>query len=111
MKDLSDYGWMDNKADKARRNMKDYNVMSMLGITDKDYIEEFNLDPDLEGKPEINDAMMDVVGAMNVKAEKARLIEEGMSSDQAQKKAYKIANNKRKEAEELLKAVTNQRGY
>jgi len=111
MEDLSDYGWMDNKADKARRNMKDYNVMSMHGITDKDYIKEFGLDPDLEGTPEINDAMMDVVGTMNMKAEKARLMEEGMPSEQAQKESAKIANNKRKQAEAHLKQVTEQRGY
>ena len=111
MEDLADYGWIDNKADKARRDMKDYNVMSMHGISDKNYIEEFNLDPELEGTPAINDAMMDVVGAMNLKAEKARLLEEGKASEQAQKEAYKIVNNKRKEAEDLLKAVTKQRGY
>ncbi|MEO1944644.1 MAG: hypothetical protein ABGY11_10115 [Candidatus Thioglobus sp.] len=111
MEDLTEYGWIDNKADKARRNMKDYNVMSIHGISDKEYIEEFNLDPELEGTPEINDAMMDVVGSMNLKAEKERLMEEGTPSDQAQKEAFRITNNKRKQAETHLKAVTEQRGY
>lgn len=111
MEDFTDSGWIDNKADKARRHMKDHNVMSMHGITDKEYIEEFGLDPDLEGKREINDAMMDVVGAMNVKAEKDRLMEEGMPSDQAQKEAYKIANKRRKQAEAHLKKVIEMRGY
>ncbi len=111
MEDLADSGWIDNKNDKLRRDMKDYNVMSMHGISDKDYIEEFNLDPDLEGTPEINDAMMDVVGSMNLKAEKSKLIEEGNSSDQAQKEAFKITNKKRKEAEDHLRKVTQMRGY
>lgn len=111
MQDLTEYGWIDNKADKARRNMKDYNVMSMHGISDKDYIEEFNLDPDLEGKPEINDVMMDIIGEMNLKAETARLLEEGKSPKQAQKEATRIVANKRNEAKALLEAVTKQRGY
>lgn len=111
MEDLSEYGWIDNKVDKIRSDMKDYNLMSMHGVTDKDYIEEFNLDPNLEGTPAINDAMMDVVGTMNLKAERARLIEEGNSPEKAQKEAYRIVNIKRKEAEEMLKAVTKQRGY
>lgn len=111
MKDLADYGWIDNKANKARSSMNNYNAMSMHGITDADYINEFGLDPSLEGKKEINDAMMDVVGAMNVKAEKSRLMEEGVPSDQAQKEAFKIANSKRKEAEAHLRKVSEQRGY
>jgi len=46
-----------------------------------------------------------------MKAEKARLMEEGMPSEQAQKESAKIANNKRKQAEAHLKQVTEQRGY
>lgn len=85
--------------------------MSLHGIKDKEYIEEFDLDPSLEGTPEINDAMMDVVSVMNLKAEKSRLLEEGVESEKAQQEAYKIVNKKRKEAESYLRDVTNQRGY
>jgi len=111
MEDLSDYGWIDNKADKARRDMKDYNAMSQHGMKDIEFIEEFGLDPSLEGTPAINDAMLDVVGSLNVKARKEELMMEGINSEQAQKEAFKYANNKRKEAEAHLKAVTKQRGY
>lgn len=91
--------------------MKDYNVMSMQGIKDMDYITEFGLDPSLEGTPEINDAMMDVVAMTNIKAEKEHLINTGMTAEQAQQEAHKVANKNRKQAEVHLQAVTEMRGY
>lgn len=60
--------------------MADQNWGRIYGITDKDYIEEFGLDPNLEGKPEINDAILKAVKAQEIKS---RVIE-GMSERQAQ---------------------------
>jgi len=91
--------------------MKDHNIMSQHGITDAEFIKEFNLSPELEGKPEINEAMLDIIGVNNVKDEKEALIEKGMRPDKAQKEAYKIANKLRKEAEKNLKQVIKVRGY
>ena len=85
--------------------------MSLNGITDADYISEFGLDPALEGTPEINDAMMDVVSVQNLNAEKKHLIEKGVPAELAQSEAYRTANKLRKEAETNLKAVTRARGY
>ena len=94
-----------------RRHMKDYNIMSLHGITDSEYISEFNLDPALEGTPAINDAMMDVVSMQNLKAEKQALLDKGVPADLAQSEAFRTANQARKEAESNLKAVIKQRGY
>ena len=91
--------------------MKDHNIMSLHGITDAEYISEFNLDPALEGTPAINDAMMDVVSMQNLKAEKQALLDKGVPADLAQSEAFRTANQARKEAESNLKAVIKQRGY
>ena len=85
--------------------------MSVHGLTDREYIEEFNLDPELEGKPEINTVMLDLVEAMNVKGDKTALIESGMTSNQADKEAVKNSRARRKQAEVLLKQVQKERGY
>ena len=54
-------------------------------FTDKDYIEELGLDPALEGKPAINDAIRKVVYNQTV----AQYMQEGIPEGTAHKMAKK----------------------
>lgn len=46
--------------------MKDQNKLAGRGVTDMEYIDLLGLDPALEGKPEINDAIYKSVRQKNV---------------------------------------------
>jgi hypothetical protein len=46
----------------------EYNVLALRGadIKDKEYVEMYNLDPELANTPKINDAMLDLVYNENI---------------------------------------------
>lgn len=83
--------------------MENKNYLWLRGqttYTDKDFIEKFNLDPSLEGKPEINDKMLDVVFELN----KANYMDyHNMPEDEAAEKANDARTNVAKDIARALK--------
>jgi hypothetical protein len=49
---------------------KDYNYLALrgAGIKDEEYVEKYNLDPEIANTPKINDAMLDIVYQENIDA-------------------------------------------
>jgi hypothetical protein len=49
---------------------KDYNYLALrgAGIKDEEYVEKYNLDPEIANTPKINDAMLDIVYKENIDA-------------------------------------------
>ena len=65
--------------------MADQNRGKMIGITDKDYIEAFDIDPSMEGNPNINRVIRDKIRDQTMRA----YMEEGMDEAMAMKLAKK----------------------
>lgn len=83
--------------------MENKNYLWLRGnqtFTDRDFIEQFNLDPDLEGKPEINEAMLDVTYNLNKQHYMDSL---NMTEEDAHEKADAIRANTRADIAKLLK--------
>ncbi len=82
--------------------MENQNYLWLRGqksYTDKDFIETFNLDPSLEGKPEINDAMLDVTHKINMQH---YMDANNMTEEDARSKADAIRDNTRADIHSIL---------
>lgn len=90
---------------------RNYNLMSMHGITDQDYVDELGAPEELIGKPEINDWIIQKTYEDNLAVETRMNIEEGMDPDKAAKEAEKVAKAGVKVARANLSKVTKSRGY
>ena len=65
----------------------DKNRGARMGFTDKDYIEALGLDPALEGKPEINQAIKKAIAAQTTR----NFVQDGrMNETRAQKLANRV---------------------
>jgi len=91
--------------------MKDYNIMSLEGITDQDYVDSFGVPQELANTPKINDWMINDTYEKNLTMEYEAALKSGRSEDEAKRWANKVAINGRNESRKLLKKVKKLRGY
>ena len=90
---------------------KDYNIMSEHGVTDIDYVEEFQMPMALVGTPAVNDFMISYVYDQNVMSATKEYMDSGMDTRLAATKAHKEAGEHKKIALQQLHKVIKRRGY
>jgi len=91
--------------------MQEHNIMSLEGITDQEYVDNFGAPQELVNTPAINEWMINDTYEQNLTAEYEAAIDAGSNQNEAKQWANKIANNGRNEARKLLKKVRKARGY
>ena len=91
--------------------MKEHNIMSLEGITDQEYVDNFGVPSELANSASINDWMINDTYEKNLTAEYEAAIKEGRNENEAKQWANKVANQGRSEARKLLKKVRKARGY
>ena len=85
--------------------------MSLEGIKDQEYVDNFGAPQELVNTPAINEWMINDTYEQNLTAEYEAAIDAGSNQNEAKQWANKIANNGRNEARKLLKKVRKARGY
>lgn len=80
--------------------MKNFNRLALQGvdIDDNEFIKEFNLNPNLAGKPEINDAILNVMYEKNIK----NYVNDGIPIGEAKSKAGRLRAEAKREIQALL---------
>jgi hypothetical protein len=80
--------------------MKNFNRLALQGvdIDDNEFVKEFNLNPNLAGTPEINDAILNVMYEKNIK----NYINDGIPINEAKSKAGRLRAEAKKEIQALL---------
>lgn len=80
------------------------NILALRGsqITDGEYIEQFGLDPSLEGKPELNDAMLEVIYQKNLENYRAQ--------EKTEEEAVKLSKQHRVNAANNLNKIYKKKG-
>ena len=96
---------------KNEKQKRDYNIMSLDGVTDQEYVDLFNVPPNVANTPEINNWLINDTYAKNLELEYNTAIKNGRSEQEAVKWSHKVANKGRKDARNLLKQIQNKRGY
>jgi hypothetical protein len=91
--------------------MQEHNIMSLEGITDQEYVDNFGVPQELVNTPAINEWMINDTYEKNLTAEYEAAIEAGSNQNEAKQWANKVANNGRNEARKLLKKIRKARGY
>jgi hypothetical protein len=91
--------------------MQEHNIMSLEGITDQEYVDNFGVPSELANSAAINDWMINDTYERNITAEYEAAIKEGRNENEAKQWANKVANQGRSEARKLLKKVRKARGY
>jgi len=91
--------------------MQEHNIMSLEGIKDQEYVDNFGVPQELVNTPAINEWMINDTYEQNLTAEYEAAIDAGSNQNEAKQWANKIANNGRNEARKLLKKVRKARGY
>jgi len=78
-----------------------YNTMALQGLEfdDMEFVDQFNLDPNLAYTPKINFAMLDNVYQKNIN----NLVEEGIPRDKAKIQAGRLRADAKKKVMELMK--------
>ncbi len=89
----------------------DYNIMSMDGVKDSEYVELFGVPEDIANTPKINDWLINDTYDKNLELEYNKAIGLGRSEQEANAFAKRIANKGRQEAKQLLATVKSKTGY
>jgi|TARA_R100001530_G_scaffold19657_5_gene16532 hypothetical protein len=89
----------------------DYNIMSMDGVKDSEYVELFGVPKDIANTPEINNWLINDTYEKNLELEYNKAIGLGRSEAEANSWAAKVANKGKQEAKNNLKLVQSKRGY
>ena len=90
---------------------RDHNIMSIHGVKDSDYCEQYGVPESLCGTPKIKDYMIDKIYRENIEAETKANLEAGMEPGEAMSLATKLAKDGMIQAKKNLRNVTAQRGY
>jgi hypothetical protein len=85
--------------------------MSIHGVKDSDYCEQYGVPESLCGTPKINDYMIDKIYRENIEAETRANLNAGMEPGEAMSSATKLAKEGMAMARKNLKNVIAQRGY
>ena len=72
--------------------MQEHNIMSLEGITDQEYVDNFGVPQELVNTPAINEWMINDTYEKNLTAEYEAAIEAGSNQNEAKQWANKIAN-------------------
>tara|TARA_R100001530_G_scaffold34381_1_gene26863 strand:+ start:286 stop:582 length:297 start_codon:yes stop_codon:yes gene_type:complete len=96
---------------KKEKQKRDYNIMSLDGVTDQEYVELFDVPPNVANTPEINNWLINDTYEKNLELEYNAAIKNGRSEQEAVKWSHKVANKGRKDARNLLNQVQQKRGY
>ena len=83
---------------------KNYNYLALrgAGVDDMEFVEQFNLDPDIAYTPKLNEVMLDMTERDNVQT----YLDDGMTDEEARSKA----KDNRMTAERDLKELLAKRG-
>jgi len=96
---------------KKEKEKRDYNIMSLDGVTDQEYVELFDVPSNVANTPEINNWLINDTYEKNLELEYNAAIKNGRSEPSAIKWSHKVANKGRKDARNLLNQVQQKRGY
>ena len=96
---------------KKEKQKRDYNIMSLDGVTDQEYVDLFDVPPNVANTPEINNWLINDTYEKNLELEYNAAIKNGRSEKEATKWSHKVANKGRKDARNLLNQVQQKRGY
>ena len=95
----------------AEKSKRDYNIMSLDGITDQEYVEQFGVPEELANTPGINKWLIEDTHAKNLDLEYKKAIRLGRSEEEANAWAKKVANKGRSDAWKNVHKVQKARGH
>ena len=95
----------------AEENKRSYNILSMEGITDQDYVNDFGAPQALAYTKGINKWLIEDTYKKNIDAEYRKAIKQGRTEEEANKFAKEVAEKGRKDAWRALSKAQKARGY
>jgi hypothetical protein len=95
----------------AEKKKKNYNIMSLDGITDQEYVDMFGVPLELANTPQINKWLIDDTYSQNLDLEYKHALKQGRSETEAKAWAKKVADKGKRDAQENVKNITKSRGY
>jgi hypothetical protein len=95
----------------AKKNKRDYNIMSLDGITDQEYVDLFEVPSELANTPGINKWLIEDTYKKNLDLEYQQAIKQGRSETEATTWAKKVANKGRRDAQQNVHKIQKSRGY
>ena len=95
----------------AQKNKRDYNIMSLDGITDQEYVDLFEVPSELANTPGINKRIIEDTYKKNLDLEYQHAIKQGRSESEATAWAKKVATKGRRDAQQNVKNIQKSRGY
>jgi hypothetical protein len=80
---------------------KNYNRLALQGveIDDMEFVEEFNLNPDLAYTPKLNDVLLETMYRKNIDS----FVKDGIEMDKAKSKAGRLRAQAKNDIAQLLK--------
>ena len=95
----------------AEKNKRDYNIMSLDGITDQEYVDLFGVPQELANTPEINKWLINDTYEKNLDLEYKHALKQGRSESEATAWGKKVADKGRRDAQQNVKNIQKSRGY
>ena len=89
----------------------EHNIMSLEGILDQEYADNFGAPQNLVNTSAINEWLINDTYEQNLQLEYEQAILNGRDEREAKQWALKVADNGRRESRKLLKKVRQKRGY
>jgi len=95
----------------AKENKKNYNIMSLDGITDQDYVDMFDVPSELANTPGINNWLIEDTHKKNLDLEYKHALKLGRSEQEATAWAKKVADKGKRDAQQNVNHIKKSRGY
>mgnify|MGYP003141547042 FL=1 len=95
----------------AEKIKRDYNIMSLDGTTDQEYVDLFGVPEELANTPDINKWLIEDTYDKNLDLEYKKAIRLGRSEKEANAFASSVANKGRKQAWKNVHRIQKSRGY
>ena len=95
----------------AEKIKRDYNIMSLDGTTDQEYVDLFGVPEELANTPDINKWLINDTYEKNLDLEYNKAIRLGRSEKEANAFASSVANKGRKQAWKNVHRIQKSRGY